>query len=448
MIPRGEVLTLPIGSRQNAIYTSGNYPTGGTYMMSLGSRSWIVVAIASLGLSLLVPGAALGAKALFRVERTFLGAPFPPVTTPGSAGVYENYIEPYTTAYPPAVATIQNNTPTVGSPFTLPRSFIYVYGTFSTSAFPGYTSIGAVKYVNGRGRFRPKNPYGATMTTRVVFPTTQGNPTPNYGNGAPVTPTTTFNGRFDVSRGGSIFITPGPNRFGGTMRILYDPTSSFFQNIKYFAPTYFYGYGSYRCQVGGIDCTQDLEETPGQITSSGKVFRYLLTTTTTTGTPMSTNMFKAKTATNSTNYIYSKAYYLRLVAPFTTGFIKNVNVRDPYPVSPQVQGYDKNLGDVDITVTRTSTTYYYTSSQMYGYKYYTLKQYLTGVTRVVSMVRARMLHSMLDPRPQIPPDPITAVFQAARLATLKVFFLPEPRGMILMGVGLAAVAGMALFRRR
>jgi hypothetical protein len=63
------------------------------------------------------------------------------------------------------------------------------------------------------------------------------------------------------------------------------------------------------------------------------------------------------------------------------------------------------------------------------------------------MVRPRLIHTYtvpLDPTT----DPITNTRQLARLWTMKVFFLPEPAGMLLLGVGIAAVLGLSCMRRR
>jgi hypothetical protein len=77
----------------------------------------------------------------------------------------------------------------------------------------------------------------------------------------------------------------------------------------------------------------------------------------------------------------------------------------------------------------------------------TTKQYLKGVTRVVSMVRPRLVHTYKVPLGPSA-DPITNVWQAARLWRLKVFFLPEPTGMLMLGAGIAALLGLSRMRRR
>jgi hypothetical protein len=74
------------------------------------------------------------------------------------------------------------------------------------------------------------------------------------------------------------------------------------------------------------------------------------------------------------------------------------------------------------------------------------KSYLYGVGRIVSMVRPRLIHTYTVPLD--PGDPITNTRQVARLHTLKVFFLPEPTGLLLLGAGVAALLGLSCMRRR
>jgi hypothetical protein len=449
------------------------------------TRPFVLVLVASAAgaASLSTPEPALAAKALFYVERSFFGAPFPAIiarthtpgsviepTTPnknkqiklyGGAGRFENFVEP-PTAYPPALGTVTSMN-AVGKPFTLPRSFIEYMGqttAYASTAFKGYTSVSIVTYINGEARFRPNNPYGASMTTRVVFPTVMGNPAPNLGQGLPVTPTTTFGGRYDFSRAGSITVQPGPNRFGGTMRILYSPTSLFYQYIYYFAPLYFKGFGTFTCEKGGIACTEDYETTVGQITSTGMVNRYLLAgknTIVTVYTPNPTkNILGRDLDPTKPGYQYrptvkpyavSKNYYLHLIAPWTTGKVGIYNPDNPYLIKPTLTGYDKDLGGADVTVTRTSTVANYKGgAYKVTYMYYTTKQYLPSVNRVVSLVRPRLIH--VYQRPRIPTDPIITNYQALHLWRMKVFFVPEPGALLLLGSAIAGLAGLSLLRRR
>jgi len=164
---------------------------------------------------------------------------------------------------------------------------------------------------------------------------------------------------------------------------------------------------------------------------------------------------KAPTPYGNASFISGMRRYLNLIHPWTTGFAKVHNAKgsvwrtnNPGAITPQAQGYDISLGGADITVThywwgitwnRTLSTLTTTTR--------TYKQYLYGVGRVVSMVRPRLIHDYnvpLDPDS----DPITNIWQAARMWRLKVFFVPEPTGLLMLGAGIATLLGLSRMRRR
>jgi len=414
--------------------------------------------------SLLAPETALAAKYLFRVERQFYSAPLPPATTPGGAGRYMYYIQPYVSTdgmgnynYPPAMAIVEPGNP-IGGAFTLPSGFIDFRGTYTITpktGWPGFTTSTGLNYINDPGHFRPNN--GALAPTRVVFPTTGGNPTPNLGSGNPVTATTTFDGRYDFSRAGSINVTPGPRRFGGTFRIFYRPEAFWYQYIYAFAPVYYKAYGSLKCQdPPGGTCTPSVVSSIGDITSSGMVTRFLMSLTTTysssSGWPR--NMYKATTPTSmgpgsfptqygNASYIAAKGFYLHIIHPWTTGFAAAHNPLSPYTnVKPQLQGYDTSLGGADITVTQVNTNANWNATlSTVTYTQYKYKQYLKGVTRVVSMVRPRLKHHYA-------PYPTRSTWQRAEAWTMKVFFLPEPSRWLLLAGGLGCLVALCRVRGR
>jgi hypothetical protein len=291
--------------------------------------------------SLLAPGSALAAEALFRVEQRWHNFPNPPVTTPGGAGMYQAYIQPYTTKtamgvdyiYPAPKAIVEPGNP-IGGAFTLPQSFIDVEFTnviTPKTGWPGYTTTTFSFYYNGPGVFGPN--HGATGPTRVVFPTTLGNPTPNYGSGNPVTPTTTFDGRYDMSRAGSINVTPGPRRFGGTFRIFYRPEAFIYQYVYYFTPTIYKAYGGFSClDEGAFDCTPgNFKSTAGDTTAGYRITHFLLNVKGSgTGDRLQSNTAKATTPTTpngkaptpngNASFITRAQQYLNLIHPWTTGF--------------------------------------------------------------------------------------------------------------------------------
>ena len=149
------------------------------------------------------------------------------------------------------------------------------------------------------------------------------------------------------------------------------------------------------------------------------------------------------------SYLKRSQHYLNLIHPWTTGFAWAKNWVGGYDwISPQAQGYDTSFGGADITVThydwnwtfnRTLSTII-TTTQTY-------KQYLKGVTRVVSMVRPRLVWTFGVPLP-FDPRPISNIWQTAWMWSLKVFFLPEPTGLLMLSTGLGLLAVLHRASRR
>jgi hypothetical protein len=358
----------------------------------------------------------------------------------------------------------------VGGAFTLPTGFINVTGTFTITpktGWPGYTTIFYSVYYNGPGVFGAN--HGATGPTRVVFPTTRGNSYPNYGTGNPITPTTTFDGRYDFSRIGFINVTPGARRFGGTFRIFYRPEAFIYQ-YNYYASFTYKAYGGFSClDEGVLGCTPGtFKSSIGDTTARYRITHFLVNVKGTgTGARLQSHTAKATTPTtpygdNPTmngqgtptsggpaSYIAHTRQYLNLIHPWTTGFASVHNlVGSPYVITPQAQGYDTSLGGADITVTRTAWNRNWNKTlSALTTTTATYKQYMFGVRRVVSMVRPRLIHTYTVPLNPTA-NPIIQTWTAARLHTMKVFFLPEPAGMLMLGAGVAALLGLSRIRRR
>jgi hypothetical protein len=375
----------------------------------------------------------------------------------------QGYIQPpatnFTTrkgaTYPPATAVVEPGNP-VGGAFTLPQSFITTMytGTLTPkTAWPGYTTTYFYWAYNAPGKFQPD--FGSTASNlRLVFPTTGGNPTPNYGLGDPLTPTTTFDGRYDVSRDGSIRVTPGPNRFGGTFRMFFWPEAGWKQYIYLFRPTLYQGYGYYLCFDDGMyDCTPDtFVSEPGttamtldvwwRLTEKGKA----KATTPIPGPRYNTQ--PTPTPYGNASYLRRSQHYLNLIHPWTTGFAAaHMGRNTSHTFTPQAQGYDTSLGGVDITVTHFDWNQHFAKSlNTLTTTTQTTKQYLRGVTRVVSMVRPRLTWTFAVPID--PAEPIENIWTFVRLWRLKVFFLPEPAGLLLLGAGLGCLVVLHRLRRR
>jgi len=452
----------------------------------------LLAAFAMAAGSLLVAGSALADLQLFRVQQSWHNKPNPPVTTAGGAGKYEAWIQPYLTKsypggpgkeylYPPGVATVEpgNN---VGSPFTLPTaSFLDLVGTYTITpktGWEGYTTRSYLSYYNGPVRVGPN--HGLTHPTRLVFPTTGNNAYPNYGTGNPVNATTTFDGDYDFERVGEINVTPGPNRFGGTYRMFHGPNNStFYQYIYLFTPAIYRAYGQYQCmQFGEFGCTKDTFSSDKAGTTSIYLFtRFLLnvkgsgtgdrlqsksakaTTPYPNGAYPTVNGEGTPTSYGPASFITGKQRYLNLVHPWTTGFVSAKNpVGSPSIITPQLQGYDIDLfGAEKITVTRTEWDQVWNKTALspcaeetcgaLTTETTTSKNYMYGVGRVVSLVRPRLIWTYTVPI-QGSTNPITQTWPVARLWNLKVWFLPEPTGMALLGTGIVALLGLARIRRR
>jgi len=108
---------------------------------------------------------------------------------------------------------------------------------------------------------------------------------------------------------------------------------------------------------------------------------------------------------------------------------------------------DISLGGADITVTHVDWNLNWNQDlSTLTTTTRTWKQYLYGVGRVVSMVRPRLIHTYTVPVDMV--GRIENTWNVARMWRLKVFFVPEPTGMLLLGTGVAALLGLSRMRRR
>jgi hypothetical protein len=186
---------------------------------------------------------------------------------------------------------------------------------------------------------------------------------------------------------------------------------------------------------GGAFCSTQQPSTPGQITSSGMVSAFRLTPS-----------GKVKAKTGGGAYIVSKAYYLQLIAPWTTAKVSIFNPLNKKTSGHVDTGYNKTFSPATtksfvhtMTYTMTTTMGMTTKTTMKS------TETLTGITKITSLVRPRLRHIYTIPND--PMVPINSSFQAARLWGLKIFFLPEPGSMLMIGSGIALLVGLAWLRR-
>jgi hypothetical protein len=359
-----------------------------------------------------IPTQAEAASALFRMKRSWWG-PNPQTT---QTTIPNSYISPTyhpntkgPNKAPPAACGLFIDTVPLPECGPIPSKVIEL-NTGTRSCFPfgcplGHHSTTYPSYWNVEGRFRPSNPYAATTTTTVLFPTTMGNPSPPFATGEPTSPTTTFSGRYDFLREGSIVIVPGPRRFGGTMKYFYGPNHLITKTITVSSP-----YVSRGTWVGGQTSPLLIHASQIQVGVIGRritLYRYTLSgyDKVTTGTPYSPGAY------------YTKVYQnISTVAPWTTGFVF---------VAGQT-GYSRADGSLSGS----------------GYDARTPN----GFAGVVSLIRPRLVHTYVVPND--PNLPIVKSRSFAQIWQLDIHFLPEPGGAVLLGAGLLTLVGLYRFRRR
>jgi hypothetical protein len=319
----------------------------------------------------------------------------------------------YPTAMAPSSGAYVGSTTPAGR-VVLPRSFYEFSGTYWWP--PGHRQKGVAKsgglydVVNGQARFWPNNPYGPTMTTTtVVFATTGGNglpfsqpatpdgtvPNPNTGMGIAITPTTTWGGRYDFSRAGSIQIQQGANKFGGTLKWVYGPNAYFYQ--LWTAKAYPYisrAWGSFTSP------TPYNESEVGEFDTTGMVTRYRYTAG------------GVNKATAGGYPIKAVAHYIHTFAPWTTGRVEGYQPLGPYLTRLTATGYDN----------RTSM----------------------GLSGTLSMVRPRLVQVYTN-------HTLDGIYKSQHefeIWGLNVIFSPEPGRILLWGTGIVILAGLLRLRRR
>jgi hypothetical protein len=377
----------------------------------------VTAAMLAAPLALLVADSAIAAGALFRVRRIYWtsnvdswtsGFLIPP--SGKSAGM-----SPY---QPPASAYVGK---TAKNPrFTAPKSFIknttyyFACGPGTFQCYPGYPeSKGWYSYWNAKGSFRPQNPNAPQSTTTLRFRTTMSNPNPTTNSPHtamynPVTPTTTWGGRYDASRGGSIMIWPGNNRFGGTMRYFEGPNSRGYQLITIEGP---YSTATF---PPSLPLSQQIgtgvEFVLGEVEGAGIGFRYRLTEPN-----HAARLVVGTTPEGGLQYYVREAHYLVTRAPYTTGMAR---AWEP-------------LGNTNTIQTAT------------GYDNRTA----AGLNGTISMVHPRLFHAYLV----LPPTsgvPIKMVWSSARLRAIDFRFMPEPTAVAVLALGFATLTGLYRLRRR
>jgi len=386
---------------------------------------------------------------------------------------------------PPGSANVGAVTPNPS--FTAPRSFIkdttytFMCGQGTYMCYIGYPNAsGSSSIWNAKGSFQKSNPYAPTTTTTVRMRTISdgydtalmGWPTRTTAALTPmgkysrivtiVTPpptamytiatpteggcvvtgvtitrpnhcpgTTQFGGEYTRSRGGSIMIWPGSNRFGGTLRYFIGPNSRFYQRITLFQPnvtTATWPGAPTSIQLGtGVPITiGSVERRPGstgfryRLTNPSHIYRMVVGTTVPSGDPCSPPGYPSAAVRPPTNtgcqYYRMTARYLFTRAPYTTGMAQAWQPNGRTNTIQTATGYDNRTA--------------------------------MGLNGIVSMVHPRLVHAYLRNQSVNPNNPIRMTWSAARMKKTDFRFLPEPAGVAMLAAGFATLAGLYRLLRR
>jgi hypothetical protein len=405
----------------------------------------VAIAVTSASLLLITSAAEAADVGLFRMKRTWWGGTS--TASPADPYISKDYHPRHSgpnkkddpaKGYVGFETTVNGAKGQIVPRFTAPSKFIIDYTYHSScvpgTCFPGYpASSGWYSYWNLGGRFQPNNSRfgGAAVTTTVVFETTMGNPTPPYNDGNPLGGATTTpcvgggvsncgawahdflahqkgdpisfaDGRYDHKRGGSIMVTPGKNRFGGTMHFFYGANHLYYQKITINTGYLSRAYGP-QMDVRTVDANTVL----GDVQFGGPFDIYKFTAS-------GYNAITTGTTSDPGDDYFINAPYFYTLAPFTTGM---VTVWQPF-------------GGTNTKFTLT------------GYDNRTPE----GLSGVISMIRPRLVQVY-----KVLPDPgapIQHTWASGGAWQMDFHFLPEPGSTVMMASGLVVLAGLYRMRRR
>ena len=319
---------------------------------------------------------------------------------------------------PPATGVLITFPPYATPGFSVPSKVIKSYGTrtcFPLGCNPPVVSSSVMNsYWNAKGSFQKSHPNAPTTTVTMMFETTMFRPVPPW-TGEPVSPTTLFSGNYDDSRSGTIMITPGVNRFGGTLKLLAGANQVTFKD----------GFYPYYSGKGGATYLVDQygAGTLPLLTGSGKLrptaYRYMLTF----------SGYNRHTTPTYGDYYVQKVMHIPSTGATTAG----ANIWDWTTGRVSVTQITHCYPFPCIEVVRTTASGYDNRTTM-------------GLYGNISLVRPRLVHSYVVEH-GFQSDLIRKEQTFARIDRITVHFLPEPGGMAMLAAGLMGLLGLYLYRR-
>jgi hypothetical protein len=210
-------------------------------------------------------------------------------------------------------------------------------------------------------------------------------------------------GGFDFSRAGSIMITPGKNRFGGTMHFFYGPNNTYYQKVTTNTMYISRAFGP----------LQDLRDPDANTVISDVSFGGPFIRIRYTSQGVIRKTWPTENGGPGIDYAIRVPYFYT-VNPFTTGMVSLWNPWGDTNTFFTVTGYDNRTPD--------------------------------GLSGVISLVRPRLVHVY-----KILPDPnsvIEMTWASAGAWQMDFHFLPEPGSAVMMASGLVLLVGLYRLRRR
>jgi hypothetical protein len=322
--------------------------------------------------------------------------------------------QPKQKAEPPALGFVPSATIKAAQEFTIPRgalrsNFVVAWYCKPGTCYEGYKVSGGIyTSTQGKGWFEAYNPTGPTAMTTTWLPASMTTTFPYfrwsaYTTGGEPTPSATYRarGNYDApQRGGSMKVWTGAKRFGGTTRWLFGPNGFWVQEITRETP--------WRDKAF-FPATQwqrtSLSPRPfGERESGGYGYRLRYT-------------FKGDVpVTSMGTQITFKAQYLATNGNWSTGKARAYQSLGTYVTTLTFSGYDNRD----------------TPTVAYG-------------NRNMSMVRPHLRHSYVTRNDGSATE---YTWAASRVYGMHVYFSPEPGAVLMLGVGVATLAGLVLARRR
>jgi len=263
----------------------------------------------------------------------------------------------------------------------------------STYHIPGYPEASRYySYFNFPGYFYKSNSHAPTETTTLMGPTQTTRSLNNYA----------------FSRGGSIKITPGVNRFGGTMRFYFAPGGYFYKGKAALSP----GYAEYKWNAvrtltnngnGSTRNTHGYASTdPQRGAVAGIAQTYTYGSTQQTHTTLQTSMGGP---------LKYQFWAFSSIVPWTTGMVEVVQSLGFYATTLTATGYDNRT--------------------------------VNGMSGQLSLVQPLNYHNYRVASG----SPTTSPYHTAWIKQVVMTFLPEPGAAVLLGVGILGMGGLYRVRK-